>query len=248
MGMWVGRGRKARRCYGFDEIALVPGDITINPNEVDTSWEIGGIKFKVPILAAAMDGVVDTKFAIEMGKMGGIAVLNLEGVQTRYENPNEVLDAIAVASKEEATKLVQGLYNEPIKEDLIAKRIEAIKKENVPAVVSAIPQRAEKFGQIAQDAGADIFVVQSTVTTVTHLSNEYKTLDFNDFCKTMKIPVVVGNSVTYKVALALMENRYKRFACGNRPWSRLHDQRCFGYRRTSGNGYCRQCRRERFLL
>ena len=205
MGMWVGRGRKARRCYGFDEIALVPGDITINPNEVDTSWEIGNLKFKVPILAAAMDGVVDTKFAIQMGKMGGIAVLNLEGVQTRYENPDEVLDAIAVASKEEATKLVQGLYNEPIKEDLIARRIEAIKKENVPAVVSAIPQRAERFGKVAQEAGADIFVVQSTVTTVTHISNEYKTLDFNNFCKTMKIPVVVGNSVTYKVALALME-------------------------------------------
>ncbi|MCD6459280.1 GuaB3 family IMP dehydrogenase-related protein [bacterium] len=205
MGMWVGRGRKARRCYGFDEIALVPSDITINPNEVETSWQIGNLKFKVPILAAAMDGVVDTQFAIAMGKMGGIAVLNLEGVQTRYENPNEVLDSIAVASKEEATKLVQSLYNEPIKEDLIAKRIETIKKANVPAVVSAIPQRAEKFGKIAQDAGADIFVVQSTVTTVTHISTEYKTLDFNDFCKKMKIPVIVGNSVTYKVALALME-------------------------------------------
>ncbi len=205
MGMWVGRGRKARRCYGFDEIALVPGDITINPNEVDTSWQIGDMKFTVPILAAAMDGVVDTKFAIKMGKLGGIAVLNLEGVQTRYENPDEVLDAIATAGKEEATKLVQGIYNEPVKEELIAKRIKTIKDAGVPAVVSSIPQRAVQFGEIAQKAGADIFVVQSTVTTVTHIASEYETLDFSSFCKKMSIPVVVGNCVTYKVALALME-------------------------------------------
>ncbi len=204
MGMWVGRSRKARRSYGFDEIALVPGEITINPNEVDTSWEIGGMKFDVPILAAAMDGVVDTNFAIEMGKMGGLAVLNLEGIQTRYENPEEVLDKIATASKDEATKLVKTVYNEPIKEELIAKRIKEIKAKNVPAIVSAIPQRAKKFGKIAQDAGADIFVVQSTVTTVKHVSSEYETLDFTDFCKSMKIPVVVGNCVTYKVALGLM--------------------------------------------
>lgn len=205
MGMWVGRGRKARRCYGFDEIALVPGDITINPNEVDTTWQIGDITFTVPILAAAMDGVVDTNFAIKMGKMGGIAVLNLEGVQTRYENPDEVLDAIATANKETATKLVQGIYNEPIKEELIAKRIKTIKEAGVPAVVSAIPQRAVQFGKIAQEAGADIFVVQSTVTTVTHISSEYETLDFKSFCEQMKIPVIVGNCVTYKVALSLME-------------------------------------------
>ncbi|MCB1195656.1 GuaB3 family IMP dehydrogenase-related protein [bacterium] len=205
MGMWVGRGRKARRCYGFDEIALVPGDITINPDEVDTSWNIGGLKINVPILAAAMDGVVDTEFAIKMGKMGGIAVLNLEGIQTRYENPDQVLKSIATASPDEATKLVQNLYKEPIKKDLISKRISAIKKAGVPAAVSSIPQRAEEFGQIAQDAGADIFVVQSTVTTVQHISTAYKTLNFENFCKKMKISVVVGNCVTYKVALALME-------------------------------------------
>lgn len=206
MGMWVGRGRKARRCYGFDEIALVPGDITINPNEVDTSWEIGGQRYNVPILAAAMDGVVNTKFAIEMGKYGGIAVLNLEGIQTRYENPDEVLEQISVATPEEATKLVQGIYNRPIKEELIAERIKTIKAAGGPAVVSSIPQRAEQFGQIAQEAGADIFVVQSTVTTVQHISSEYKTLQFDKFCKSMNIPVIVGNCVTYRVALSLMES------------------------------------------
>ena len=171
---YIGVDRKARRCYGFDEIALVPGRVTINPEEVDTSWVLGKKKFRVPILAAAMDGVVDVKFAIAMGKMGGIAVLNLEGVQTRYENPNEVLDKIAAASPEEATKLVQGIYEEPIKDKLVARRIEEIKTAKVPAVVSAIPQRAEKFCKIAEEAGVDALIVQSTVTTVKHVSKAYK--------------------------------------------------------------------------
>lgn len=201
---YIGVNRKARRCYGFDEIALVPGRITINPEEVDTAWTIGGKSFRVPILAAAMDGVVDVKFAIAMGKLGGVAVLNLEGVQTRYENPDEVLDRIASASPEEATKLVQGIYLEPIKEKLVAKRIEEIKKGGAPAVVSAIPQRAEKFVKIAEAAGADAFIVQSTVTTVKHVSKAYKALDFAKFCKSTKLPVIIGNCVTYEVALELM--------------------------------------------
>jgi len=202
---YIGVERKARRCYGFDEIALVPGRVTINPEEVDTALEIGKKKYRVPILAAAMDGVVDVKFAIAMGKMGGLAVLNLEGVQTRYENPDDVLDKIAGATPEEATKLVQGLYLEPIKEHLVSKRIEEIKKAGVPAIVSAIPQRAERFGAIAQEAGVDIFIVQSTVTTVKHISKAYKVLDFYKFCKSMKIPVIIGNCVTYEVALELFD-------------------------------------------
>ncbi|MBN1527343.1 MAG: GuaB3 family IMP dehydrogenase-related protein [Candidatus Omnitrophica bacterium] len=202
---YIGVERKARRCYGFDEIALVPGRVTINPEEVDTSVEISKKKYRVPILAAAMDGVVDVKFAIAMGKMGGLAVLNLEGVQTRYENPDDVLDKIAGATPEEATKLVQGLYVEPIKEHLVSKRIREIKKEGVPAIVSAIPQRAERFGAIAQEAGADIFIVQSTVTTVKHVSKAYKSLDFHKFCKFMKVPVIIGNCVTYEVALDLFD-------------------------------------------
>ncbi len=205
MGMWVGRGRKGRRCYGFDEIALVPGSVTINPDEVNTGWEIGGKKFDVPIVAAAMDGVVDTKFAIAMGKLGGLAVLNLEGVQTRYEDPSSVLDKIAKASPDEATELVQSIYLEPIKEKLISARIKEIKNAGVPAVVSAIPQKAEKFGAIAQKAGADIFVIQATVTTAKHISSAYNCLDFYKFCKNMKIPVVVGNCVTYNTTLELLD-------------------------------------------
>ena len=205
MGEYIGKNRTARRCYGFDEIALVPGNVTLNPNEVNTTWRIGKNEFKVPIIAAAMDGVVDVKFAIEFGKMGGFAVLNLEGVQTRYDNPNQVLDKIAKATPQKATELVQSLYTKPIKEKLIIKRIKEIKKAGVPAVVSAIPQRAVKFGKIAQDAGCDIFIVQSTVTTVKHLTSEYEVLDFKKFCKNMKIPVIVGNTCSYKTSLDLMK-------------------------------------------
>ncbi len=204
MGMWVGRGRKARRCYGFDEIALVPGDVTINPNEVDTSMEIGAKKYKVSILAAAMDGVVDVKFAIEMSRLGGIAVLNLDGVQTRYEDPEEILKKITKASPQEATKLVQSLYVKPIQEKLITKRIKEIKKAKATAAVSTIPQNAERFGKIAQDADADMFVVQSTVISTRHISKEYKVVDLKKFIKSMKIPVILGNCVTYSVALELM--------------------------------------------
>ncbi|MBI4846832.1 MAG: GuaB3 family IMP dehydrogenase-related protein [Candidatus Omnitrophica bacterium] len=203
MAEFIGRGRKARRCYGFDEIALVPGMVTINPNEVDTSFVLGDKTYKVPILAAAMDGVVDVNFAVKMGQLGGLAVLNLEGVQTRYENASEVLDEIAKASPQEATKLVQEIYNEPIKEKLVSVRVKQIKDKKVTCIVSAIPQRAERFGTIAQEAGADIFVVQSTVTSVRHISTEYKALDLTKFCKNMKIPVIIGNCVTHNVALEL---------------------------------------------
>ena len=204
MGEYIGIKRKARRCYGFDEIALAPGRVTINPAEVDTSWKIDGKKFNVPILAAAMDGVVDVKFAIAMGKLGGIAVLNLEGVQTRYEDPNEVLEQLVKADPEKATEIIQSIYTKPIQEKLVEKRIRQIKDADVPAAVSAIPQRAERFGKIAQESGADIFVIQSTVSTVKHISKEYQALDIKRFARTMKIPVIVGNCVGYEVAYELM--------------------------------------------
>jgi IMP dehydrogenase len=205
MGMWIGRNRKARVTYGFDDIALVPGTVTINPGEVDTSFQLGPHKIDVPILASAMDGVVDVKFAIAMGKLGGVAVLNLEGVQTRYKNPEEVLDKIVSTGKEEATHLLQRIYTEPIQEELVAARVREIKDAGVLCAVSSIPQRAERFGAIAQEAGADIFVVQSTVSTVRHISSAYKTLDLAAFCKAMRLPVLIGNCVTYDVTLELME-------------------------------------------
>jgi len=206
MAEWIGINKRARRCYGFDEVALVPGMQTINPAEVDPSWGIGGKRYKVPIVAAAMDGVVDVKFAVAMGKLGGLAVLNLDGIQTRYDEPSEVLDSIAKATPQKATELVQKVYLKPIKEKLIAKRIQEIKKHKVTACVSCIPQNAERFGKIAQDAGVDFFVVQSTVTSTKHVSTQYKALELDKFCKsTMKVPVIIGNCVTYEVGLELME-------------------------------------------
>ncbi|MCM8796767.1 MAG: GuaB3 family IMP dehydrogenase-related protein [Candidatus Omnitrophica bacterium] len=205
MAEWIGIGRRARRCYGFDEIALVPGTQTINPNEVDTSFSLGGRKFKVPILAAAMDGVVDVKFAVEMSNLGGVAVLNLDGVQTRYDNPDIVFEQIARASPQKATELIQSIYTKPVKEKLIAKRVIEIKKKKGIAAVSCIPANAERFAKIATDAGADFFVVQSTVTTTKHISREYKTLNLVKFCKSMRIPVIIGNCVTYETTLELMD-------------------------------------------
>lgn len=205
MAEWIGIGRRARRCYGFDEVALAPGRITINPEEVDTSWEFSGREFSVPIMAAAMDGVVNVDFAVEMSRLGGIAALNLDGVQTRYDNPNEVLEDISKASPEEATNLIQKIYTSPIKEKLVAKRVEEIKSKKGYATVSCIPQNAKKFAALAEEAGADCFIVQSTVTTSQHISNKYTPLDLYKFCKERKIPVILGNCVTYNVTLELLE-------------------------------------------
>ena len=210
MGMFIGRNRKARVTYGFDEIALVPGSLTINPNEVDITFSLPRktserLRLAIPILASAMDGVVDVPFAIEMGKLGGVAVLNLEGVQTRYKNPEEVLLKVLEAEKEHVTALLQKIYQEPVQEDLIAARIKEIKDAGVLAGVSSIPQKAERYRRIAELAGVDVFVVQSTVSTVRHLSTEYKSLDLKKFCEKASCPVIVGNTVGYDVTLEIME-------------------------------------------
>ncbi|HQQ06335.1 MAG TPA: IMP dehydrogenase, partial [Candidatus Omnitrophota bacterium] len=205
MAEWIGIARRARRCYGFDEIALVPGSQTVNPNEVDTTFEFMGKKFKVPILAAAMDGVVDVTFAVEMSRLGGMAVLNLDGLQTRFADPDSVLEKIAKTPAQEATELIQSVYRAPIKEKLIARRVREIKQKKAYAAVSCIPAHAQSYGAIALKAGADVIVVQSTVTTPKHVATEYKTLDLAKFCKSMRIPVILGNCVTYETTLELME-------------------------------------------
>jgi IMP dehydrogenase len=182
--------------------------LTINPQDVDIKTRIGGVELDIPFIASAMDGVVDVKFAIEMGKCGGAAVLNLEGIQTRYKDPDAVLGEITSCKPEDAAPLLQKIYREPIKEALIGKRIEQIKKGGAIAAVSAIPKRAERFGQIAMEAGVDLFVVQSTVTSVKHESSNYATIDFSKICKQLKkkdVPVVIGNCVSYNAAVALME-------------------------------------------
>lgn len=210
MGMWIGRNRKARVTYGFDEIALVPGDVTINPEEVDTSFRIprkdgSAIELKIPILASAMDGVTDVNFCAAMGAAGGLGVINLEGVQTRYENPTDIIQEMVNSDRETVTGIIQKVYAEPIKEELISKRIRELKDKGVIAAVSSIPQKAMRYSEISAEAGADLFVVQSTVSTVRHISTQYETLDLKALTGKLDIPVIVGNAVTYSVTRELLE-------------------------------------------
>lgn len=204
-GFYIGRGKKARKAYGFDEVALVPGRKAFDPNDVDVSWKIRDLTFDIPILASAMDGVVDTDFAIQMGKLRGLAILNLGGIQTRYHNPAKVIEEIVHSSSKESVEVIQKIYRAPIKEELIGKRIEEIKKANVPVAVSSIPQQAVRFGPIAEEAGADIFVVQATVVTTDYISSQGKKLDFSKFCSQLSIPVIAGNCVIYETAYDLMQ-------------------------------------------
>ncbi|NER82886.1 MAG: GuaB3 family IMP dehydrogenase-related protein [Leptolyngbya sp. SIO1D8] len=206
MNIQLGRGKSARRAYGIDEIALVPGTRTLDPTLADTRWQIGGIEREIPIIASAMDGVVDVSIAVKLSQLGALGVLNLEGIQTRYEDPNPILDQIAAVGKEEFVTLMQKLYAEPIQPELIRKRIEEIKSQGGIAAVSSTPVGAAKYGQEIAEAGADLIFVQATVVSTAHLSPESTTpLDLTQFCQDMPIPVVLGNCVTYEVALNLMK-------------------------------------------
>lgn len=197
--------KQLRQSYGFDEVAIVPGDVTINPEQAKIDLKIGKVNLDIPILASAMDGVTDVKMCIAMSKLGGLAVLNLEGVQTRYENPEEVLQEIASATNEQFTPLMQKIYSTPIQDKLIAKRVEEIKKGGGVAAVSVAPANTKKFAPIAVEAGADILVVASTVTSARHISKSQKGLIFSELVKQTPIPVVVGNCVSYSACLELMK-------------------------------------------
>lgn len=205
MEIQLGLGKTARRAYGIDEIALVPGNVTIDPSLAETKWRIGNIEREIPIIASAMDGVVDVNIAVLLSQLGALGVLNLEGVQTRYANPEPILDRIASVGKDEFVSLMQELYAEPIKLELIEKRIREIKQQGAIAAVSATPVGASRFGQVVAEAGADLFFVQATVVSTTHISPDTITpLDLGEFCRSMPIPVALGNCVTYEVTLNLM--------------------------------------------
>jgi IMP dehydrogenase len=196
--------KEIERAYGFDEVALVPGDVTINPDQTDIEFAVGDYAFSVPILASAMDAIVDTAFATKFSKLGGLPVLNLEGVQTRYENPEEILSQIARTPEKEVTSLLQRIYSEPIKEKLISQRIEAIRQAGATCAVSVTPANTKRLAPIAKDAGVDILVVQSTVTTARHISKSYRGLILPELCQQLDLPVIVGNCCTYSAALELM--------------------------------------------
>ena len=202
----IGRGKAARRAYGIDEIALVPGQRTVDPSLADTRWTIGGIEREIPIIASAMDGVVDVKMAVALSDLGALGVLNLEGIQTRYADPNPILDRIAAVDKTEFVPLMQELYAEPVQPELIDRRIREIKQQGGIAAVSSTPAGAVKYGAAVAKAGADLFFIQATVVSTAHLSPEAVTpLDLASFCEEMPMPVILGNCVTYDVTLNLMK-------------------------------------------
>jgi IMP dehydrogenase len=200
----IGIGKSGRRAYGFDDIAIVPSRRTRDPDDVDISWEIDAFRFELPLIASAMDGVVSPRTAIEIGRLGGLAVLNLEGLQTRYEDPESALAEIAELPKEEATKRMQELYQEDIKEELIYKRIREIKDAGVVAAASLTPQRVERYNKLALEAELDILVIQGTVVSAEHVSKTTEPLNLKRFISTYDIPVIVGGCASYSTALHLM--------------------------------------------
>ncbi|MCE5203040.1 MAG: GuaB3 family IMP dehydrogenase-related protein [Coriobacteriales bacterium] len=208
MEIEIGRGKTARRAYGFDDIAIVPSRRTRDPRDVDIHWEFAfkdrTYDFPLPVLASAMDGVVDPAFAVTMGKLGGLAVLNLEGIQTRYEDPAPQLDAIASFSKEEATAKMQEIYREPIKPELITQRVSEIKAGGVLAAASLTPQNVERYIDAALAGGLDVLIIQGTVVSAEHVSSYEKPLDLNAFVRSLDIPCIIGGCCSYQGALHLM--------------------------------------------
>jgi IMP dehydrogenase len=201
----IGRGKSARRAYGIDEIALVPGLKTLDPSLADTRWQIGGIERDIPIIASAMDGVVDVRMAVELSKLGAMGVINLEGIQTRYSDPNPILDRIAEVGVDGFVTLMQELYAQPIDPALIEQRIKEVKDLGGIAAVSVTPAAAAKYGAVIAKAGADIIFIQATVVSTEFMAPAgISPLDLAKFCQEMPMPVVLGNCVTYEVTLELM--------------------------------------------
>ncbi len=197
--------KELQRSYGFDDVAIVPGEVTINPDMTSTKMTLGDQSFDTPVLASAMDGAVSHRFATLMHEMGGLGVLNAEGLYTRYDDPYSVLEEITSMPQSEVTQYLQQVYAEPIKEELIGKRVSEIKQSGAVCAVSFTPQNTKRMSPIAVEAGANLVFVQSTVTTARHMSRSYRGLIFSDLIKSLKVPVVVGNCVSYNVTMELME-------------------------------------------
>jgi IMP dehydrogenase len=205
MEIEIGRGKKARRAYGFDDVAIVPSRRTRDPDDVDISWKLGDYRFELPLLASAMDGVVSPATAKIVGKLGGLAVLNLEGIWTRYEDADALLERIAQLPKDEATREMQAIYQEPIKPELISQRIEEVKAEpGVVAAASLTPQRVARYYELALEAGLDILVIQGTVVSAEHVSQTTTPLNLKEFIREVGVPVVVGGCASYHTGLHLM--------------------------------------------
>jgi IMP dehydrogenase len=204
MEIEIGRGKKARRAYGFDDIAIVPSRRTRDPDDVDISWKLGDYRFELPLLASAMDGVVSPKTAGIIGKLGGLAVLNLEGIWCRYEDADAQLERIASLPKETATREMQEIYKAPLDPDLMVQRVREIKEQGVVAAASLTPQRVKQYYEKVLDAGLDILVIQGTVVSAEHVSKTSEPLNLKEFIAELPVPVIVGGCASYQAGLHLM--------------------------------------------
>jgi len=210
LGMTMAPSRRAskvdsiRPTFGFDDVSLAPGVETVDPAEVDTAVDFCGLRLAIPILAAAMDAVVDVRLAAELRRLGGAAVLNLEGVQTRYEDPHAVIERIAMAAEGEVHDVLAEAYAQPVREELVAQRIAELHAAGAPAIVSATPAAARRLGPFCAEQGADLFLVQSQVSSARHLASGYDPLELSEFTRLMGIPVAVGNTTSYDAAFQLM--------------------------------------------
>src|SRR3712207_6105737 len=204
MEVEIGRGKKARRAYGFDDIAIVPSRRTRDPDDVDITWKLGDYRFELPLMASAMDGVVSPKTAGIVGKLGGLAVLNLEGIWSRYEDADDQLERIAGLPKDQATREMQDIYQQPIDPELMAQRIREIKEQGVVVAASLTPQRVSKYYELALDAGLDVLIIQGTVVSAEHVSTVSEPLNLKEFIRSVDVPVVVGGCASYHTGLHLM--------------------------------------------
>ena len=204
MEIEIGMGKSGRRGWGFDDIAIVPSRRTRDPADIDISWQVDAFRFELPMMASAMDSAVSPATAIEIGRLGGLGVLNLEGLWTRYDDPGAVFAEIASLPREKATRRMQEIYQEPIKPGLISKRIREMIDGGIVTAASLTPQHVEKYVGAAIDAGLDLLVIQGTVVSAEHVSSTSDPLDLNAFIADFDLPVVVGGCASYSTALHLM--------------------------------------------
>jgi IMP dehydrogenase len=200
----IGIGKTARRAYGFDEVAIVPSRRTRDPDDVDITWEVDAFTLRLPMMASAMDAAVSPATAVEIGRLGGLAVLNLEGLQTRYEDPDPIFEEIATLPDEKATRRMQELYKEPVKDELVVRRIREIKEGGVVAAASLTPQRVARYQKLVLEAELDVLVIQGTVVSAEHVSTRTEPLNLKEFIRTFELPVIVGGCASYQTALHLM--------------------------------------------
>jgi IMP dehydrogenase len=217
MEIEIGRGKKGRRGFGFDDIAIVPSRRTRDPDDIDITWTLGPYRFELPLLASAMDGVVSPDTAAEIGRLGGLGVLNLEGIWTRYEDASAQLERIAAAPPREATRLMQEVYSEPIKAELVAQRVEEIKDRGAVACGSLTPQRVRDYYEVALEAGLDILVIQGTVISAEHVSSSVEPLNLKEFIAELPVPCIVGGCASYATGLHLMRTGAVGVLCGVGP-------------------------------